>query len=61
MLYMRYCHQDGITDFMSIAIQLDLIKYKGGIILIDEIEQGLEPDRVKFLVNHRSIIYIKLA
>ncbi len=41
----------GTRRLLSIAIQLDLIKYEGGIILIDEIEQGLEPDRVKFLVN----------
>lgn len=41
----------GTRRLLSIAIQLDLIKHEGGIILIDEIEQGLEPDRVKFLVN----------
>jgi len=41
----------GTRRLLSIAIQLDLIKYESGIILIDEIEQGLEPDRVKFLVN----------
>lgn len=40
----------GTKRLLSIAIQLELAK-KGGIILIDEIEQGLEPDRVKHLVD----------
>ncbi|HBG69671.1 MAG: hypothetical protein A2W93_12100 [Bacteroidetes bacterium GWF2_43_63] len=40
----------GSKRLLSIAIQLELAK-KGGIVLIDEVEQGLEPDRVKFLVN----------
>jgi len=38
----------GSKRLLSIAIQLELAK-QGGIILIDEIEQGLEPDRAKFL------------
>lgn len=38
----------GTKRLLSIAIQLELVK-QGGIILIDEIEQGLEPDRAKFL------------
>ncbi len=41
----------GTKRLLSIAIQLALATVEGGIILIDEIEQGLEPDRVKFLVN----------
>jgi predicted ATP-dependent endonuclease of OLD family len=40
----------GSKRLLSIAIQLELVK-EGGIILIDEIEQGLEPDRVKHLVK----------
>lgn len=40
----------GTRRLLSIAIQLELIN-EGGIVLIDEIEQGLEPDRVKFLVK----------
>lgn len=40
----------GIKRLISIAIQLTLVD-NGGIILIDEIEQGLEPDRVQHLVN----------
>ena len=40
----------GSKRLLSIAIQLELAK-QGGIILIDEIEQGLEPDRVKFLAK----------
>lgn len=40
----------GTKRIISIAIQLSLTKKKG-IILIDEIEQGLEPDRIKQLVN----------
>ncbi|WP_291284813.1 ATP-binding protein, partial [Flavobacterium sp.] len=35
---------------LSVAIQLSTVNGKG-IILIDEIEQGLEPDRVQFLVS----------
>lgn len=42
----------GTKRLLSIAIQLELVKEEGGIILIDEIEQGLEPDRAKFLVTH---------
>lgn len=41
----------GTKRLLSIAIQLALATVEGGIILIDEIEQGLEPDRVKFLVK----------
>lgn len=41
----------GTKRLLSIAIQLEIAKQQGGIILIDEIEQGLEPDRVKFLVR----------
>lgn len=40
----------GSKRLLSIAIQSELAK-SGGIVLIDEIEQGLEPDRVRFLVN----------
>ncbi len=40
----------GTKRLISIAIQTVLVKY-GGIILIDEVEQGLEPDRVKHLVR----------
>ncbi|MDA3835985.1 MAG: ATP-binding protein [Nanoarchaeota archaeon] len=41
----------GTKRLLSIAIQLELAK-QGGIILIDEIEQGLEPDRAKFLAKY---------
>nr|DAZ61846.1 MAG TPA: AAA domain protein [Caudoviricetes sp.] len=40
----------GSKRLLSLAIQLSLTK-PSGIILIDEIEQGLEPDRVQHLVN----------
>lgn len=40
----------GSKRLMSIAIQSELTK-EGGIMLVDEIEQGLEPDRVSTLVN----------
>lgn len=40
----------GTKRLVSIAMQKLLVKY-GGIILVDEIEQGLEPDRVKHLVR----------
>ena len=40
----------GTRRLLSIAIQLELVK-QGGIILIDELEQGLEPDRAKFLAK----------
>lgn len=40
----------GSKRLMSIAIQSELTK-AGGIMLVDEIEQGLEPDRIKTLVN----------
>lgn len=55
-----FCLHDGDVPFrlkgkgskrlISIAIQTILAQY-GGIILIDEVEQGLEPDRVKHLVR----------
>lgn len=52
----------GTKRLMSIAIQLALVE-SGGIILIDEIEQGLEPDRIKHLVrtlykNNKGQIFI---
>lgn len=40
----------GTKRLISMAIQTVLAEY-GGIMLIDEIEQGLEPDRVKHLVR----------
>ena len=40
----------GSKRLISIAIQTELTQ-RGGILLIDEIEQGLEPDRVKHLVR----------
>lgn len=40
----------GTKRLLSIALQLSLIE-NSGIILIDEIEQGLEPDRVRQLVS----------
>jgi len=40
----------GTKRLLSIAIQLELLK-SGGIILIDEIEQGLEPDRAQHLAK----------
>ncbi|MBP7795582.1 MAG: AAA family ATPase [Elusimicrobiales bacterium] len=40
----------GTKRLLSIAIQMELVKC-GGIILIDEIEQGLEPDRIKNLIR----------
>lgn len=40
----------GSKRLMSIAIQSELTK-AGGIMLVDEIEQGLEPDRISTLVN----------
>lgn len=40
----------GTKRLISIAIQIELVR-SGGIILIDEIEQGLEPDRAKHLVS----------
>ncbi len=41
----------GSKRLLSMAIQLTLAKNKGGIILIDEIEQALEPDRIRHLVH----------
>ena len=40
----------GTKRLISMAIQTVLVRY-GGIILIDEVEQGLEPDRVRNLVR----------
>lgn len=40
----------GSKRLLSTSIQLATVK-DGGITLIDEIEQGLEPDRIKKLVN----------
>jgi putative ATP-dependent endonuclease of OLD family len=40
----------GTKRLASLAIQLALIK-NGGIMLVDEIEQGLEPDRIKNLIR----------
>ena len=40
----------GTKRLISIAIQTVLVQH-GGIVLIDEVEQGLEPDRVKHLVR----------
>ncbi|MCK5015993.1 MAG: ATP-binding protein, partial [Candidatus Peribacteraceae bacterium] len=40
----------GTKRLISMAIQNILVQ-KGGILLIDEVEQGLEPDRVKHLVR----------
>ncbi len=40
----------GTKRLISMAIQTVLVE-RGGIILIDEVEQGLEPDRVKHLVR----------
>ncbi len=40
----------GTKRLLSIAIQMELVK-SGGIILIDEIEQGLEPDRIKNMIR----------
>jgi len=40
----------GSKRLASFAIQSALVK-KGGIMLVDEIEQGLEPDRVKQLIR----------
>lgn len=43
-------HGKGTKRLMSIAIQTELTK-QGGIVLIDELEQGLEPDRIITLVR----------
>ena len=52
----------GTKRLISIAIQMELSK-AGGIILIDEIEQGLEPDRAQHLAqtlkrNNKGQIFI---
>lgn len=43
-------HGKGSKRLMSIAIQSELTN-QGGIVLIDEIEQGLEPDRIVSLIR----------
>lgn len=43
-------HGKGSKRLMSIAIQSELTK-QGGIVLVDELEQGLEPDRIITLVR----------
>ncbi len=43
-------HGKGSKRLMSVAIQTELTK-QGGIVLVDEIEQGLEPDRIVNLVR----------
>jgi len=40
----------GTKRLISMAIQTILVQY-GGIILIDEVEQGLEPDRIRNLIR----------
>lgn len=40
----------GTKRLLSIAIQTELSK-EGGVLLVDEIEQGLEPDRAKHLIR----------
>lgn len=41
----------GSKRLLSIAIQMEIIA-EGGIVLIDEVEQGLESDRIRHLVKH---------
>lgn len=41
----------GSKRLLSIALQMELIS-EGGIVLIDEVEQGLESDRIRHLVKH---------
>ena len=48
-------HGKGSKRLMSIAIQSEMTK-QGGIVLIDEIEQGLEPDRIITLVRILKMI-----
>lgn len=43
----------GSKRLLSLAIQLSMTQ-PSGIILIDEVEQGLEPDRVQHLINQLS-------
>lgn len=43
-------HGKGSKRLMSIAIQSELTK-QGGIVMVDEMEQGLEPDRIITLVR----------
>ena len=43
-------HGKGSKRLMSMAVQLEMTK-QGGIVLIDELEQGLEPDRIVSLVR----------
>jgi len=40
----------GSKRLISLAIQLALVK-NGGMMLVDEVEQGLEPDRIRHLVR----------
>ena len=40
----------GSKRLISLAIQLTLL-HRGGIMLVDEVEQGLEPDRVRNLIQ----------
>lgn len=61
----KICLHDGLIPFrlkgkgskrlISIAIQMELAKVAGGIILIDEIEQGLEPDRAQHIARHLKL------
>ncbi len=46
----------GSKRLISIAIQTELAK-SGGILLVDEIEQGLEPDRAQHLANYLKSHY----
>lgn len=64
----------GSKRLISIAIQMELAN-NGGILLVDEIEQGLEPDRAQhlanflkhnntgqvFLTTHSSAVLVELA
>lgn len=43
-------HGKGSKRLMSIAVQTELTK-QGGIVLVDELEQGLEPDRIVTLTR----------
>lgn len=45
----------GSKRLLSMAIQLELVQ-QGGIILIDEIEQGLEPDRIRTIIKRLNTI-----
>lgn len=41
----------GTRRLMAIGLQLGCIEKKGGILLIDEVEHGLEPHRLKYLLR----------